>query len=340
MSEPTPTPLLEVEHLHAGFRIQGKMYHAVDNVSLKLHAGKIICIVGESGCGKSVLSLSIMDLLPKGIGTVTEGRVQFNGRDLTKLSMEEMNKIRGKEISMIFQEPMTALNPVFTIGSQLQEVLLNHTTMNKKESRARVIELLKQVGISRADRIVDEYPHQLSGGMRQRVMIAMAIACNPKLLIADEPTTALDVTIQAQILELLKDIKQHSDMSILFITHDLGVVAEMADEVIVMYGGQIVEQAPVAAIFHDPKHPYLRLLLQSIPRMEETKHRLESIQGIVPSLRNMPRVGCRFADRCPSVMDHCRTVTPELLPHTDGHTVRCLLYHDASARHSAQEVKS
>lgn len=336
MPERMPSKLLEVSELQAGFRIEGTMYPAVDHVSLQIDSGKIICVVGESGCGKSVLSLSIMGLLPKGIGTIMHGSVNFQGKDLAALTPEQMNQIRGNDISMIFQEPMTALNPVFTIGSQLQEVLLNHTNLTKKEARQQTIQLLQQVGISRAESIIDEYPHQLSGGMRQRVMIAMAIACQPKLLIADEPTTALDVTIQAQILELLKQIQQQSDMSILLITHDLGVVAEMADEVIVMYAGQIVEQADVEQIFYHPKHPYLQLLLKSIPKLNEEKERLDSIQGMVPSLKAMPRVGCRFADRCPSVMEQCRTVTPELQELEAAQQVRCLLYTSPQS----QEVQS
>lgn len=322
--------LLEVKHLKAGFNIKGKFYNAVTDVSFEMKSGKVICIVGESGCGKSVLSLSVMGLLPKGIGQISDGEINFEGKNLAKLTPAEMNKIRGKDLGMIFQEPMTALNPVFTIGSQLQEVLLNHTSMNKKQARERSIELLKMVGISRADSLVDEYPHQLSGGMRQRVMIAMAIACNPKILIADEPTTALDVTIQAQILELLKNIQQQSNMSVLLITHDLGVVAEMADEVIVMYAGQIVEQGPVDKIFHDSKHPYLSLLLQSIPRLDEERERLDSIKGIVPSLVEMPQVGCRFVDRCPHAMEHCRTVSPVLGEVSQGHSVRCLLYPESN----------
>ncbi|TCZ76329.1 ABC transporter ATP-binding protein [Paenibacillus albiflavus] len=318
--------LLNVQRLEAGFMIDNQFHHAVDDVSFQLKPGQVVGVVGESGCGKSVMSLSIMGLLPKGIGKISSGEVQLNGVDLTKLTNKQMNNIRGKEIGMIFQEPMTALNPVFTIGYQLAEVLFNHSTISKKQARYKIIQLLKSVGISRADSIVDEYPHQLSGGMRQRVMIAMAIACEPKLLIADEPTTALDVTIQAQILELLRDIQTKSGMAMILITHDLGVVAEMADEVLVMYAGQIVERGLINQIFHDPKHPYLKLLLQSIPRLDQERERLESIQGIVPSLINMPKVGCRFADRCPNVMDECRSVTPLLSDIGNNHHVRCLLY--------------
>lgn len=322
-------PLLEVNHIKTGFTIDGKVYNAVDDVSFTLDEGKVVCIVGESGCGKSVLSLSIMNLLPKENGKVVDGSIVFEGRDITNLSEAEMNKIRGNDIAMIFQEPMTALNPVFTIGFQLQEVLFNHLKISKSDARNKCIELLKQVGISRPEKIMDEYPHQLSGGMRQRVMIAMAIACRPKLLIADEPTTALDVTIQAQILDLIKDIQQKRDMSVLLITHDLGVVAEMAEEVIVMYAGQIVEQGTVDEIFHNPLHPYLRSLLESIPRLGEEKERLASIKGIVPSLVNMPQVGCRFADRCPVAMEQCRTITPQLAEIEPGHYARCLNYKES-----------
>lgn len=331
------TPLLEVKGLKTAFTIAGQQYNAVDDVSFTLDHGKITCIVGESGCGKSVLSLSIMNLLPKENAAIAAGEIVFDGMSLTELSEQEMNDIRGRDISMIFQEPMTALNPVFTIGFQLQEVLLNHQKISKAAARAKSIELLQQVGISRADSIIDEYPHQLSGGMRQRVMIAIAIACRPKLLIADEPTTALDVTIQAQILDLIKDIQQKRDMSVLLITHDLGVVAEMAEEVIVMYAGQIVERGDVDAIFHKPKHPYLIALLNSIPRLGEEKERLESIQGIVPSLVHMPQVGCRFADRCAVAMEQCRTITPQLAEVEAGHYARCLHFVECFPAHVQAE---
>jgi len=319
--------LLEVKNLETAFNIDGEYYNAVDDVSFSIKKGEILGIVGESGCGKSVLSLSIMHLLPAGIGKVKKGEIYFEGKRIDQLSVKEINKIRGKEISMIFQEPMTSLNPVFTIGYQLQEVLFNHQKISKQKARAEAIQLLRSVGISRAEQVVDEYPHQLSGGMRQRVMIAMAIACQPKLLIADEPTTALDVTIQAQILELLKDIQDANDMSIILITHDLGVVAEMCDNVLVMYAGKIVEKATVEDLFFDPKHPYTKLLLGSIPRLEEDVEQLSSIEGIVPSLKNMPKVGCKFANRCPFAKPECFTVTPELAPEgNNGHEVACLLY--------------
>ncbi|MBO8165316.1 MAG: ABC transporter ATP-binding protein [Brevibacillus sp.] len=322
-------PLLEVRNLHAGFTIDGSFYSAVDDVSFTIHPGKIVCIVGESGCGKSVLALSIMNLLPRESGSVAKGQILFKGQDLTRLSQEEMNLIRGKDIGMIFQEPMTALNPVFTVGFQLQECLLNHQNIGKKQAKKTCIDLLKQVGIPRADKVIDEYPHQLSGGMRQRIMIAMAIACHPQLLIADEPTTALDVTIQAQILDLIKHVQQSGSMSVLLITHDLGIVAEMADEVMVMYAGQIVEQGPVDAIFHQPRHPYLRLLLKAIPRLDEDRQRLDAIGGIVPSLVHMPRTSCRFASRCPQAKADCHQLAPQLARVDRDHLVRCLLYKES-----------
>jgi len=332
----TEEVLLDVRNLSAGFVIEGAFYRAVDNVSFQLKPHEVLGVVGESGCGKSVMSLSIMNLLPKTNGRIDQGEIWLHGTDLTKLNDKDMNKCRGKEVGMIFQEPMTALNPVFTIGYQLQEALINHMRINKKEARARSIELLRSVGISRPEQIVDEYPHQLSGGMRQRIMIAMAISCNPSLLIADEPTTALDVTIQAQILELLGQIQRENGMGMILITHDLGVVAEMADTVAVMYAGQIVEQGAVEQIFHEPKHPYLQLLLQSLPRLDEERDRLNSIQGIVPSLVNMPQIGCRFAGRCPSATEDCRQTTPQLADIGGGHVVRCLLYPESRPSTSMQ----
>jgi len=324
--------MLEVKNLKTGFDIDGDIYHAVDDVSFSVKSGQIIGVVGESGCGKSVMSLSVMQLLPKGIGKITGGEIKFEGKNIENYSSDDMNKIRGKDISMIFQEPMTSLNPVFTIGSQIQEIILNHSKISKAEAKNKAIDLLKQVGIPRADQIVDEYPHQLSGGMRQRVMIAIAIACQPKLLIADEPTTALDVTVQAQILELLKTIQAKNDMSIVLITHDLGVVAEMCDEVIIMYAGKIVERTNVDNLFHNPQHPYTKLLMASIPRIDEEVEKLTTIQGIVPSLKNMPQIGCRFVDRCPSAMPDCSKVTPQLSFIDDGHEVSCLLYESCDTR--------
>src|SRR5690625_4253641 len=306
--------------------IDGELHHAVADVSLEVKPKEVVCVVGESGCGKSVMSLSIMQLLPELNARISKGEILFEGEDLTKKNTKEMNKIRGKDIAMIFQEPMTALNPVFTIGSQLQEVLFNHLNISKQEARERVIDLLRQVGISRPESIVDEYPHQLSGGMRQRVMIAIAIALRPKLLIADEPTTALDVTVQDQILELLKNIQEQEDMAIMLITHDLGVVAEMADRVVVMYTGQIVETADVVELFQYPKHPYTKALLKSIPRMDEDVETLNTIGGVVPSIQNMPKVGCSFADRCPKAFGDCSNINPQLANVAGEHYARCLLY--------------
>lgn len=318
--------LLRVKNLHTGFVIDGELHNAVADVSFDVKPKEVVCVVGESGCGKSVMSLSIMQLLPKLNSKISAGEIVFNGEDLTKKSDKEMMKIRGKDISMIFQEPMTALNPVFSIGYQIREVLSNHLDISKQEAREKSIHLMRQVGISRPDKVIDEYPHQLSGGMRQRVMIAIAIALHPKLLIADEPTTALDVTVQAQILELLKDIQEKENMAIMLITHDLGVVAEMADKVIVMYAGQVVESSDAVELFTKPKHPYTEALLESIPRMDDDKEKLNTIGGIVPSLQNMPQVGCRFADRCPKAFEDCKNITPQLAEVADGHAARCLLY--------------
>ncbi|MGZ4159522.1 MAG: ABC transporter ATP-binding protein [Neobacillus sp.] len=330
-------PLLDVKNLETAFDIEGTDYNAVDNVSFTVKPSQIVGVVGESGCGKSVMSLSIMQLLPKGSGKIKSGEILFDGLNLEKMSESQINKLRGKDISMIFQEPMTSLNPVFSIGYQLQEVLFNHLKISKKEARLKSIALLKSVGISRPEKLVDEYPHQLSGGMRQRVMIAMAIACQPKLLIADEPTTALDVTVQAQILELLKEIQAVNEMSIILITHDLGVVAEMCDEIIVMYAGKIVERTDADTLFYNPKHPYTTLLLGAIPKMDSENERLSSIQGIVPSLINMPKVGCRFAQRCPKAMPECFTVTPALALVEQGHEVACLLYETSHPREGVRK---
>ena len=323
------TPLLQVENLQTGFKIDGDFYNAVEGVSFEVNRKQIVGVVGESGCGKSVMSLSIMQLLPTGIGKIRGGEVKFEGENISSLSDKKMNSIRGKDISMIFQEPMTSLNPVFTIGYQIEEVILNHEKISKKQARLRSVALLKSVGIPRADKIVEEYPHQLSGGMRQRVMIAMAIACQPKLLIADEPTTALDVTVQAQILELLKGIQEANDMAIILITHDLGVVAEICDEVLVMYAGKIVEKSNVDELFNNPKHPYTDLLMKAIPKMDEDVEVLATIEGLVPSVMNMPEVGCRFANRCPSAMPECLTVTPQLGKVALGHEAACLLFEES-----------
>ena len=316
--------LLEVNGLCTEFVTPGGRVRAVDGVSFHLDKGETLGLVGESGCGKSVTSLSIMRLLQKGVGEVVEGEVLFEGKDLMKLSERELRSIRGNRMSMIFQEPMGALNPVYKIGSQMSEVLILHKGMKKKEAWEKSIELLKSVGISRPEMVVNDYPHQLSGGMLQRVMIAMAMSCQPQFLIADEPTTALDVTIQAQILELMNDLKEHNDTAILMITHNLGVVAEVCDRVIVMYAGQMVESADVNTLFASPTHPYTRGLLQCIPKLEETRSRLDIIDGIVPSPFNMPE-GCRFSPRCAYATERCKKEKPEAVDLGGGHTCRCFL---------------
>lgn len=317
--------LLEVKDLKTYFFVEDKIIKAVDGVNFTIKNGETVAIVGESGSGKSITSLSIMGLVPKPNGKIVEGSIKFSGDELVGLPEKKMNKIRGNDIAMIFQEPMTSLNPVFTIGNQITEALLHHQNLRKSEAKKRAVELLKLVGIARAEQIIHEYPHQLSGGMRQRVMIAMAMSCDPKLLIADEPTTALDVTVQAQILELMRDVKKKFNSSILLITHDLGVVAEMADRVLVMYGGQVVEETSVDEIFEKPKHPYTSGLLASIPKIEEERKRLEQIPGTVPSADNFPR-GCRFAPRCSKVMPRCTDAPPDLLKVEPDHKVRCYLY--------------
>jgi oligopeptide/dipeptide ABC transporter ATP-binding protein len=321
--------ILEVKNLHTSFFTDRGEVKAIENVNFDLYKGKTVGIVGESGCGKSVTSLSIMRLIPNPPGKIMSGEILYKGRDLLKLSMEEMRKIRGNEISMIFQEPMTSLNPVFTIGNQLVEAILLHQDLSKGEAINKAVEMLRLVGIPAPDKRIKDYPHQLSGGMRQRVMIAMALSCNPQILIADEPTTALDVTIQAQILDLLRDLQQKVGLSLMLITHDLGVVAEMAHEVVVMYAGKVVERAPVKEIFANPKHPYTRGLLNSIPVLNKDptgkvkKSRLEPIPGIVPNLLDLPK-GCRFQERCKYVVDDCRANEPELKTLAGGRQVRCI----------------
>ncbi len=325
--------LLEVKNLCTSFLTPRGELKAVDDVSFSAFAGKTLGIVGESGCGKSVTSLSIMRLLAKPAGRVRSGEILYRGRNLLELSEPEMRKIRGNEISMIFQEPMTSLNPVFTIGDQINEVLQLHQGLSFRDARLKSIEMLELVGIPSPSQRIDEYPHQLSGGMRQRVMIAMALSCNPKLLIADEPTTALDVTVQAQILDLLRDLQQKLGMALILITHDLGVVAEVAHDVVVMYAGRVVEQASVVEIFKSPKMPYTRGLLRSSPRLGLEKKdsskqaRLEVIPGIVPNLLELPS-GCRFQERCSYVIEECRRGEPGLrsIAGAEGrsHWIRCL----------------
>ena len=314
--------LLEVKDLKTYFYTDSGVAKAVDGVTFSLDKGKTLGIVGESGCGKSVTSLSIMRLVDPATGRNEGGSIVFDGQDLLTLPEKEMRKLRGNRISMIFQEPMTSLNPVFTIGDQISESLKLHKGLDKKAARDRAIELLELVGIPEAGKRVDEYPHQLSGGMRQRVMIAMALSGDPELLIADEPTTALDVTIQAQILQLLKDLQEKLHMSIIIITHDLGVIAEMADEVAVMYAGDIVEKAPPRALFDDPKHPYTIGLMNSIPDINDHVSRLRTLEGLVPSLYDMPS-GCRFAPRCQFCCPECEAHRINLTTLPDGRQVRC-----------------
>lgn len=329
-------PLLSVRGLQTYFFTDDLVVKSVDRVDLTLDEGEILGVVGESGCGKSVTSLSIMGLVPNPPGKVVGGEIQFEGRDLLKLSAKEMRAIRGNQIAMIFQEPMTSLNPVFRIGEQMCETIQLHMGLKKKEAKERAIQLLKQVGLPRAEQVVDEYPHQLSGGMRQRVMIAMAMACNPKLLIADEPTTALDVTIQAQILDLMKRISKESGTAIMLITHDLGVVAEMCHRVVVMYAGKVVEEADVHTLFSDPKHPYTQGLLRSMPTLHERKNRLDSIKGNVPIPAEMPK-GCKFAPRCEHASEICLGEEP-VLQQVGGakpHQVRCWLFAEERPSHLA-----
>ena len=315
--------LIEVKNLRTSFFTPEGEIRAVDGVSFEIGEGKTLGLVGESGCGKSVTSLSIMRLIPSPPGQIVGGEIFYRGRDLLKLNKEEMRKIRGNEISMIFQEPMTSLNPVFTVGNQIGEAIRLHQGLSKKQTRAKTIEMLRLVKIADPESRIDAYPHQLSGGMRQRVMIAMALSCNPSLLIADEPTTALDVTIQAQILELMKELQEKIGMALLLITHDLGVVAERADEVAIMYAGKIVERGTAEAIFARPLHPYTVGLLKSLPGTRgKKKKRLDAIPGVVPSLLELPS-GCRFRDRCYKAAGICAEAEPPLAELEPGHFVAC-----------------
>ncbi|MED1725371.1 ABC transporter ATP-binding protein [Brevibacillus parabrevis] len=317
-------PVLQIENLQTHFFTDRGQIPAVDGVTITVNKGEVVGIVGESGCGKSVTSLSVMKLVPNPPGKIVGGTIKFKGEDLVTANEKRMRDIRGNEIAMIFQEPMTSLNPVFTIGNQIGEAIRLHTKANKKQSRDRAIDMLKKVGIPRAEAIVDEYPHQLSGGMRQRVMIAMAMACNPELLIADEPTTALDVTIQAQILDLMRQLNREAQTAILLITHDLGVVAEMCHRVVVMYAGNVIEEGDVRTILKKPKHPYTKGLLNSLPKLEESQERLYSIPGNVP-IPGSFTVGCRFAPRCDQAADLCRSEMPQLKAVGDNHLSRCWL---------------
>ncbi|NMB12874.1 MAG: ABC transporter ATP-binding protein [Firmicutes bacterium] len=317
--------LLEVRGLKTYFYTEDGVVPAVDGVDFTIDKGETLGIVGESGCGKSVTSLSIMRLIPDPPGKIVDGEIIFEGFDLLKKTEAEMRKIRGNDISMIFQEPMTSLNPVFTIGNQIMEAIILHQNLDKGAAREKAIEMLHLVGIPSPDKRVDEYPHQLSGGMRQRVMIAMALSCNPKLLIADEPTTALDVTIQAQILDLMRHLRDEFGTSIMLITHDLGVIAELAERVVVMYAGKIVERADVKLLFGDPMHPYTLGLLGSIPKLTEQQERLQVIDGVVPDPAFMPQ-GCRFHPRCQEAREICKVQEPDLLQHKPGHEVACWKY--------------
>ncbi|WP_308216606.1 ABC transporter ATP-binding protein [Pseudalkalibacillus decolorationis] len=318
--------LLQVKNLKTAFRTDHGMQTVVHGISFHVNKGEIVGIVGESGCGKSVTSLSIMRLLHDTPGEIIDGEVIFKDQNLLPLPEKKMKSYRGKELSMIFQEPMTSLNPVLKIGKQLREPIQLHLKVSKPDAHQHAIKILESVGIPRAKEIMEEYPHQLSGGMRQRIMIAMAVSCKPSLLIADEPTTALDVTIQAQILNLMKDIQQQSNMGILMITHDLGVVAEVCDRVIVMYAGRIVEESTIVELFEKPKHPYTKGLIASVPKIGSGVNRLHSIPGTVPSPTNMP-IGCKFAPRCKDVLDMCHIEEPSLIE-KDGHSCRCWLYQD------------
>ncbi len=327
--------LLEIKDLKTYFYTDDGVARSVDGVSYDVDRGETLGVVGESGCGKSVTALSIMRLIPDPPGKIEGGQILYNGRNLLSLPEEEMRHIRGNEISMIFQEPMTSLNPVFTIGHQIDEAVILHQKVSKEEARRRSIDMLKLVGIPAPEQRYGEYPHQLSGGMRQRVMIAMALSCGPQLLIADEPTTALDVTVQAQILELIKKLQRELGMGVIMITHDLGVIAEVSDRVAVMYAAKIVEYSTVDEIFYNPKHPYTVGLLRSIPKLGEEKERLETIEGTVPAPTNFPK-GCHFCTRCDYASDLCWREEPPLVEEGAGHWVACW-HTDKVAADRAQE---
>ncbi|TQR20230.1 ABC transporter ATP-binding protein [Psychrobacillus vulpis] len=314
--------LLTIKDLHTGFRIKDTYYDAVDGVSITLKKNEILAIVGESGCGKSTLATSIIGLHDHN-KTKVQGEISYNGLNLALLDEDNFNKVRGEEIGMIFQDPLSALNPLMRIGEQIEEGLIYHTNLSKDAREKRVLELLSQVGIPKPKRVIRQFPHQLSGGMRQRVIIAIAISCKPKIIIADEPTTALDVTIQAQILDLLIDLQAETGAGIILITHDLGVVAEVADRVAVMYAGQIIEEAPVDELFSNPQHPYTRSLFNSIPQMNSEDDKLQVIQGLVPSLVKLPRTGCRFSSRIPWIPARAHEENPILHEISPGHLVRC-----------------
>lgn len=321
-------PLLEIKQLKTYFHKKKQEIRAVDGVSFNIFKGETVALVGESGCGKSLTSISIMGLVPFSGGKVVEGEIRLNGLNLLEQDENEMCRIRGKDISMIFQDPMTSLNPVMKIGKQLTEVIVYHRKLSRQAAHQEAVQLLRMVGFSDPDQMMNDYPHQLSGGMRQRVMIAIAMSCNPQLMIADEPTTALDVTIQAQVLDLMRDLTRQFDTSILLITHDLGVVSELAQRVIVMYAGQIVEESPIDALFDQPLHPYTSKLIESVPRIDGSLNKLNSIPGTVPSAEHWPS-GCRFAPRCSLAFDRCFKEQPDLIQAGEDRKVRCFLHEEA-----------
>lgn len=317
--------LLEIKDLHTSFRIDGEYYDAVDGVDLDLYSDEVLAIVGESGCGKSTIATTVMGLHNM-VYTKVSGEVMYNGENLLTYDEKKFTEIRGGEIGMIFQDPLASLNPLHRIGEQIEEALIYHTKLNKEERKKKAIELLGQVGISNPERCYRQFPHELSGGMRQRVIIAIALSCNPNVLIADEPTTALDVTIQAQILDLINKLRKEINAGIILITHDLGVVAQTADRVAVMYAGQFVEIAPVEELFNNPLHPYTRSLLNSVPQDDAVGEDLHVIQGMVPSLKNMPKTGCRFSSRIPWIPEEAHEKDPVLHEVSEGHFVRCTCY--------------
>ncbi len=331
-------PLLEVKNLQTYFFTDDGVAKSVDDVSYTVDKNETLGVVGESGCGKSVTALSIMRLIPQPPGRIVGGEILLNGQDMLKMTEEEMRKIRGNRIGMIFQEPMTSLNPVFTVGNQIEESIILHQNVSKEEAKKRAIDMLKQVGIPAPEQRYGEYPHQLSGGMRQRVMIAMALSCNPEVLIADEPTTALDVTVQAQILELIKSLQVKLGMAVVLITHDLGVIAETADKVAVMYASHIVEYAPVDEIFYNPLHPYTVGLLGSIPKLHIESDRLMTIEGSVPAATNFP-VGCNFNSRCPWATEICYKEEPALIEHEPNHKAACHHWAQVKAERPADLVE-
>ena len=322
-------PILKINELITQFYSGNGNVNAVNRVSFEIHEGQTVCLVGESGCGKSATALSIMDLIDPSAGQVSDGEILFEGQNLLTMKKSDLRRLRGKDFSMIFQEPMSALNPVLTIGEQLIEPIMEHELVSKKEAKKKALELIALVGIGRAEEIYKSYPHQLSGGMLQRIMIAIAISCNPRLLIADEPTTALDVTIQAQILELLRELKKDRNMAMLLITHDLGVVAEVADYVIVMYAGKVIEQGPVIELFKNPKHPYTKGLLAAKPVINQRKERLYTIPGQVPDLAQL-KPSCYFSDRCEQCMSICTTTAPTMKKVEENHDVACWLYEEVT----------